>query len=410
MKHFFQKRRNKILNYMKDNSIAVIFCGNPIHKSADENYKFHPNYNFYYLTGLEEEKFILVLTKLNYKTQEYLFIEKNDEQLARWIGEKMSPDETQKISGIEKIMYLENFNSYIDALLNSKYENIYFNIENYNHEDKKNPDITYANKINKRYPHLKIHNLFYEINDLRIVKDEYEIDMTKKAIEITKNGIYEMMKNSKPDMMEYQIEAYFDFILKSNGVTEYAFPTIAASGKNGAILHYSSNNSKASDGDLILFDLGAKWNNYSADISRTFPVNGRFTQRQKDIYNVILDTMKEIENNAKPGITLGNLNELSKRLLADGCKKLGLIEDEKDLSKYYFHSIGHFLGLDTHDVGQRGKEFEPGMIITNEPGLYIPEENIGIRIEDDLLITENGCENLSKEIIKEIEDIENFMK
>ncbi|UYP00321.1 M24B family metallopeptidase [Oceanotoga sp. DSM 15011] len=234
--------------------------------------------------------------------------------------------------------------------------------------------------------------------------------MTKKAIEITKNGIYEMMKNSKPDMMEYQIEAYFDFILKSNGVTEYAFPTIAASGKNGAILHYSSNNSKASDGDLILFDLGAKWNNYSADISRTFPVNGRFTQRQKDIYNVILDTMKEIENNAKPGITLGNLNELSKRLLADGCKKLGLIEDEKDLSKYYFHSIGHFLGLDTHDVGQRGKEFEPGMIITNEPGLYIPEENIGIRIEDDLLITENGCENLSKEIIKEIEDIENFMK
>jgi Xaa-Pro aminopeptidase len=397
-----KERRRKLFYSMDDKSVMVLFSGVAPYKSRDEKYQFTPNKNFLYLTGLDKEKMILVVQKDGEKITETLYIEKDDPQLAKWMGHKIS---------VEDIKYYENFENDLGRIMSQKYEKVYLDLEKQGWDD---PITTLPLELVKdlkvKYPSIRIKNIYHQISELRIIKDNEEIENIKRAITITKNGIYNMVKHMKPGMKENEIEAFFDFILKQNGVKDFAFKTIAASGKNAAILHYEENSAKTKDGDMILFDLGAQWNYYSADISRTFPLNGKFSERQKEVYNVVLETMKEIEKNAKPGVSMKELHELSKKKLAEGAIKIGLIEKEEDIFEYYFHSIGHFMGMDTHDVGARDAVLKPGMVITNEPGLYIPEENIGVRIEDDLLITEDGCENLSKDIIKEIEEIENFMK
>jgi len=263
-----------------------------------------------------------------------------------------------------------------------------------------------AQEIQRLFPYVRIKDVSTKIAELRTIKDEEEIYNIKKAIEITREGILNIIKNSKSGMYEYELEAYFDFSLRKNGVKDFAFKPIVASGPNSTILHYSANNRKTQEGDLVLLDLGAQYNYYSGDISRTFPITRQFSPRQAEIYQIVLDTQKEVQSQAKPGLTLFELNEIAKKSLAESCKKIGLIKTDEELSKYYFHSVSHFLGLDTHDVGDRNMPLKPGMVITNEPGLYIEEEGIGVRIEDDLLITQNGCENLAREIPKEIEEIE----
>ena len=194
------------------------------------------------------------------------------------------------------------------------------------------------------------------------------------------------------------------------GIKKLAFATIAASGKNATVLHYGDNNCKTNDNELMLLDLGAQYKLYNADISRTFPLNGKFTERQKEIYSIVLKANEEVMKAVRPGITTLDLQKKCKEILAEGCKRIGLIKEDAELDKYYFHGVSHPLGLDTHDVRIRGMKLKPGMVLTDEPGLYIPEEGIGIRIEDDILVTEDGYENLSAGIIKSIEEIEKFMK
>ena len=219
-----------------------------------------------------------------------------------------------------------------------------------------------------------------------------------------------MMLNSKAGMMEYEIEAYFDFELKKNGVNDFAFKSIAASGINGTILHYSDNNYQTKNNDLILFDVGAQWEYYNGDITRTFPVNGKFTKRQKQIYNIVLEGQQKVINAIKPNIEFKKLNEILKEHYAIELKKIGLISFDDEVSKYYYHSVSHMLGLETHDVGRHNEGvLKEGMVFTVEPGLYIAEEEIGIRIEDNIMVTKNGCEVLSKDIIRTVDEIENFM-
>ena len=217
------------------------------------------------------------------------------------------------------------------------------------------------------------------------------------------------MINARSGIYEYQLETYFDSSIKWNGANGYSFDTIAASGINGCCLHYSSNNSIIEDNSLILFDLGATYNYYCADISRTFPINGKFSPRQKEIYEIVLNGQKLMFENIKPGITQRDLNKILVDYFAKELKRIGLIKEDSEVSKYYYHGVSHHLGLDCHDLCDYGP-LEAGAVISNEPGLYIPEENIGIRIEDDVLVTEDGCINLSEEIIKEIKDIESFME
>lgn len=409
-KEFFTKNRKKLEEKLDNDSILLLFAGTAPYKSADELYQFIPNRNFYYLTGIDESKVILLISKIDGKVSEKLFIERPDEVMAKWVGATITDEEAIESSGIDNIEYLDKFEGTISSILDrNRIEKIYLDLERQELRTSMTKAQEFAKVINEKYPYIQIKNIYYDIASLRMIKSEEEIERIRKAIEITNKGIMNMLHNIKPGMMEYEIEAYFDFTLKKNGITNRAFETIAASGKNATILHYSDNNSKAEDGDLILFDLGAQYKYYNGDISRTFPVNGKFTERQKQVYNIVLKAQKAVEEAAKPGLPYRELNEIAKKVLAEGCKELGLIKEEKEISKYYFHGVSHYLGADTHDVGMYNVDLKPGMVITNEPGLYIEEEGIGIRIEDDLLITEDGCENLSKYIIKTVEEIEATM-
>lgn len=409
---FFKSNRARLLEKIKDNSIVILFAGNAPKKTADEAYPFTPNRNFYYSTGISEENHILVMSKINGTTKTTLFIKDIDLNLERWIGKSIRKEEATEISGIEDVKFKSQFESDIHRQLCLKEEiNLYLDLERDSISSSASIAHEFAQNIVSKYPQVMIKNVFSIFGELRLVKSEEEVDNIKKAISITIEGIEALMKNSKPGMKEYQLESYFDFVCKNNGVKDLAFKTIAAAGKNAATLHYVSNDAELKDGDLIQFDLGAQYNFYNADISRAFPVNGKFTERQKAVYNAVLKVNEEIINDIKPGKTFKEINNKATDLIAEECIKLGLIKEKSEVSKYYFHSIGHSLGLDTHDLEtpHRDITFKEGVVYTVEPGIYIEEENIGIRIEDDVLVTEDGVINLTSEMIKTVEEIENFM-
>jgi Xaa-Pro aminopeptidase len=409
-REFFKRNRKNLVEKLEDNSIIILFSGKAPKKSADEAYNYTPNRNFYYLTGIEEEGIILLITKINGKIEENLFIKKADPVMERWVGKTINHIEATAVSAVENICFMEEFEATIHkSIFSSQVQNIYFDFE----RDAWNSTFSEAEITSKsiieKYPYIKIKNVYHHICELRTVKSEEERVEIRKALKITGMGIENILKNAKPGMMEYEIEAYFDFILKSNGIKDYAFKTIAASGKNATILHYAANKSQTKAGDLMLLDLGAQWNYYNGDISRTFPVNGKFTERQKLIYNIVLKAQAETIKIIKPGIPFKDLNLTTRKVFLEELGKIGLVKDDKELSNYYFHNVSHYLGLDTHDVGSREAILTPGMVLTVEPGLYIEEESIGIRIEDNVVVTESGCDIISKDIIKTVEEIESFM-
>ena len=245
--------------------------------------------------------------------------------------------------------------------------------------------------------------------ELRTIKDQDEVLMIQKASDITKKALEFMQKHLKPGIKEFEAEASYNYVLNMHRTTP-SFDTIAAGGKNATVLHYVNNSDEIKDGDLVLFDLGVKYEQYASDVSRTYPVNGKFTKRQKEVYEVVLEANEKTIEWLKAGKTLKEFNDFGKQILIDGAKRLGLIEKDEDINKYYYHSLGHYLGLDVHDVGNYAKPIPEGAIITVEPGLYIAEEGIGIRIEDDILVTKDGAINLTKDILKSVSDIEQQMK
>ncbi len=405
-REFFKINRQKVLSKIKDNSLVIVFAGTAPKKTADEKYQFTPNRNFYYLTGIEEEDHILVLSKINGEVKECLFIKEVDAIREKWEGKTIRKEEVFNICGIEDVNYLGDFDSFIEKTILSKEEiNIYLDLE------KENKSYNFIREIKEKYFNINILNAYRLIGELRLIKTDEEVNRMRKAIDITIEGVKELMKNSKEGIKEYELEAYFDFVCKKNGVKDLAFKTIAASGKNATVLHYVTNDSELKNGDLILFDLGAQYKYYNGDISRTFPVSGKFTERQKEVYNAVLSVNERVIAEMKPGVSFLELNKKAKEWIAEECISLGLITNKEDVSKYYYHSIGHSLGMDTHDIELENRNviFEKGMIYTVEPGIYIEEEGIGIRIEDDVLITEEGHEVLTKEMIKTIDEIEKFM-
>lgn len=406
-KDFYKRNRKNLLDKMSENSLLILFAGEAPKKTADEKYPFTPNRNFYYLTGIDEEKHVLVLLKLDGNIEEYLFIKEIDPVKEKWEGKTIRKEEVFDINDIKKVKYLDEFNNFIDQIiLNREDINIYLDLE------EGNESYNFARNLKEKYYNIHIKNIFKLIGDLRLVKSSEEIDKLRKAIEITIEGVEALMRNSKVGMKEYELEAYFDFVCKKRGVKDLAFKTIAATGKNATVLHYVSNDSELKDGDLILFDLGAQYKYYNSDISRTFPVNGKFTDRQKAVYNAVLRVNERVIKELKPGVRFIDINNKATEWIAEECVNLGLIKDKKDVNKYYYHSIGHSLGLDTHDINidRKNTVLEAGMVYTVEPGIYIEEEGIGIRIEDDVLITESGYEVLTKDMIKTVEEIEYFMK
>lgn len=408
----YSERRKKVWESMENNSILFLYSGKALHISADAYQHFEANRQFFYLTGIRRENMVLILDKTGENLEETLLVEPSDPKVERWTGKKLTKDEAKEISGIEKIELVAGITGKITYFMNHKAPSkVYFDMYRHNISDLPDYNVVKAQELLSVYPGTSIGNIFPIVAKLRMVKDADEVEATKKAIEVTKEGLNHVLKTLKPNMMEYQVQAEFEYKIKSLGADGVAFPTIAGSGMNGTMLHYETNYEVCKENTLILLDLGARINGYNADITRTYPVSGKFTERQKQFYNLVLSANQAVTDMAKPGVTLKELNECCKSVLAKGLMELGLIEKEEDVSKYYMHSVGHHLGIDVHDVTSPSKEkLEAGMIITNEPGLYIDEEEIGIRIEDDLLITENGCEVLSKDIIRTVEEIEQKMK
>ncbi|MBQ3253888.1 MAG: aminopeptidase P N-terminal domain-containing protein [Acholeplasmatales bacterium] len=400
----FELNRKKIINQMDDNSIFLVFSREKEESLTNERYNV--NRNFYYATGVLEFGDILVLGKINNNPVEIIFINPYDEFKAKWVGAPLSKEKIYELSNISDIRYLDNYDNDLEELLN-KVDNVYLDIVKSKTQTVLTEEEALANKITTIRPNIKIINGRSIFANARTVKSVEEIEEIKKAIEITKKGIEAILSNIG-EMYEYQIESYFDQAIKYYGATGYAFPTIAASGKNATCLHYSNNDSKALNGDLILFDLGASYNMYCSDISRTFPISGKFTERQKELYNIVLNGQKLVFDSAKPGLTTKDLNNILIKYYAEEFKKIGLIQNDTEVSRYYYHGVSHHMGLDCHDLCDYGP-LKPGCVISNEPGLYIEEEGIGIRIEDDILITETGAEWLSPQIIKTVEDIEEFI-
>lgn len=408
----FRERREKVYNQMEDKSILVLYSGEALHISADAYQHFEENRQFFYLTGIRRENMALIIDKCGEKLEETLFIESIDPSVERWVGKKMTEEEAKEVSGVETISVIDNLQGTLERIMNRKLpKKVYF--DTYRHQMSDLPDynVVKAQEFAKAYPGTTVDNIYPVVAFLRMNKDADEVEVTREAIKVTEEALDHVLKTLKPGMMEYQVQAEFEYKVKSLGADGMAFPTIAGSGINGTMLHYETNHDVCKENTLILLDLGARVNGYNADITRTYPVSGKFTERQKQFYNIVLKANQTVAAEARPGVTLNDLNDLCKKVLAEGLIELGLIEKEEEIGKYYMHGVSHHLGIDVHDVTVPEKaKLEPGMIITNEPGLYIDEEEIGIRVEDDLLITEDGCVVLSEDIVRTVEEIEAKMK
>lgn len=412
MKVMYKSRREQLAAKLPENAVLFILSGKQLYSVGDEMFPFSVDRNFYYLTGIDRSDMMYILMKKDGEAKDMLVIERYDEMMAKWVGGKMLPKEATEISGIEQIVMADEMWSSLHRMMSYQFDHaenlsVYADLSK-QEVDQVTPAYAFINEFKAKYPYVSVNNASCMLSELRVIKDETEIDNIKKAISVTNKAIQNMMDHSKAGIGENELEAHFDFVLKCNKC-KHAFPSIVGSGKNATVLHYNANNQIAEDNTLVLCDLGAAYGWYSSDITRTFPVNGKFTERQKQIYNIVLEANEMIITNAKPGLTLRGLNNMVIEFYKKKLAEIGLLENGKKVSDYYWHGVSHMLGLETHDVQLSNYELQPGNVFTVEPGLYLEEEGIGVRIEDDVLITEDGCINLSAEIIKSIEDIEAYM-
>lgn len=419
----FESRREKLFSMMEDNSLLVLFSGVGKVKSADEDYDFEVNRNFYYLTGIEQEDSVLFMVNAYGERKTFLFISPFDKSKEKWYGKRLTPKEASDISGINNVLENTAFEARLESCLNPEIasydvlDNVYLDFDR---EIKIKSEYSVKDLIaslREKYPSLKIKDAYPLVTTLRLRKSPAEIEEFRKAIKITKLGILATINKMIPGAKEYEMaDIFFHTINDLNHYHGLSFHTIMASGMHGTVLHYPTPLDTLKDGDLLLMDLGARSGYYCADVSRTFPINGKFTSVQRSLYEIVLEANKLVINLAKPGITVQDLQNATIELLATRLVEKGFLKDKKDIVNVYFHNVSHMIGLDTHDpylspVDRKYKELplEEGMVISDEPGLYFEDLGIGIRIEDDLLITKDGCEVLTKEILKEPEEIEKLL-
>ena len=415
MKDIYIARRKRLLENKSENTAVVIFSGAAPMKSQDEAYPFSVDRNFFYLTGIARENMILLMRK-NYlgEYSETLFIEPYDEVLAKWVGGRMREAEATEISGIGNIANVGEFpdrlNSIVEYSRGLGKLTFWLDLWRYHKDQADTPAHRLAATLQQKYPAVAIEEINGDMAAMRAVKDEKELACMRQAQEHTRVAIEAMMRYARPGMNERELEGAFDFALMKQGIREHAFNSIVAGGVRATTLHYAENNQTVRDGEMVLIDLGSAFGNYSADISRTFPVNGKFTERQKALYNTVLEAQRIVIAGAKPGLTTRDLNQMVVDYYESRLDDLGLRKEGKTVRDYYFHGVSHQLGLDTHDIcTERERVLKPGMVITVEPGLYVEDEAIGIRIENDVLITETGCEDLSAAIPRTVEEIEAIM-
>ena len=417
----FIENRKKFAAQLPPNSMAILFASDEMPRSADQAFVFRQNPDLFWLTGIDQEKTILIIYPdcPNPMYRETLFLRKTNEIIAVWEGHKYTKEEAKAASGIDKINWTETFEEVLPSLM-AYCEHVYLNLNENDRAANEVPykDIRFANELKYSYPAHSIKRLGPIMSKLRSVKHATEIELIKRACNITRDAFIRVCKFMKAGVMEYEVEAEIIHEFIRQRASGHAYTPIIASGYSACVLHYIENNKACNDGDLVLMDFGAEYANYAADLTRTIPANGKFTQRQKDVYNAVLRVMKQAKTMLKPGAILAEYNKEVGKIMESELIGLGLLnkdevakQDEENplYKKYFMHGTSHFLGIDVHDIGNRYAPMQVGNVFTCEPGIYIPEEKLGIRIENDILITENGIVDLMQDIPAEVEEIETLM-
>lgn len=408
---FHIENRKALYNSIKEPSLVIMFSGHAPRKTADEFYPFFANRNFVYMTGVESENIIFLAEVTGDYVNETMYILPKDLLEERWNGKRLSADEIREKSGVENIEYVKDFQNKLDKMMSSgKYSSLYLDFDKFNRNEPDSNAYELSKEANKIYPFIAQKNLLPLLKKLRTIKKPCEIEAMKKAEKITKAGIVAMMKSSKPGMYEYQYKAEFDYALAQHGVLSPAFPSIISSGANNFFIHYYGYRGQAQDGDMILNDVGACYDNICNDVSRGWPCNGKFNEKQRLLYTCAYNTSEYMFKLIKPGMPMSAVDETIKKYNFEQLKEIGLLKSYDQIGKYMWHGGAHHVGYDVHDVVDASGLIVPGMVFCVDIGIYCEEWGIGFRLEDNCLVTENGCINLSAETPRTIEEIEDIMR
>lgn len=421
-KKLFEKNRRNFVELLPKKAVAIFHSNDQYPRNGDQFFPYRQQSDFFYLTGIEQEKSILVISPdcPNEKLKEVLFTLETNEQIAIWEGHKLTKKEAREISGIQEVQWLDGFDTGLKEIL-AEAETVYLNSNEYIKFIPEVPDKNHrlTEEFRNQYPLHRVERAAPLLARLRTVKSEDEIDLLRKACAITKKGFERVLQFTQPGVNEFEVQAEIDHEFAVNRARGHGYAPILASGADACVLHYIENDKVCENGDLLLMDIGAEYANYSADMSRTIPVNGKFTTRQKECYDAVLRVFNKAKELYVVGNTINGINEKVNRLMEGEMIRIGLFTqkevDRQDpdaplYKKYFMHGTAHFLGLDVHDVGTKHQAFEPGMVLTCEPAIYIREEQIGIRIENDLLITDGQPIDLMEDIPITTEEIEQLMK
>ena len=422
-KELFISNRKRLLKELKSNSIAVVNANDTMPTNSDGTHRFRQNSDLFYLTGVDQEETTLVLCPdfPDKKFREVLFLRETSELIATWEGHKLTKEAAREATGIETVLWASEFPKLFNTMmLMGDVHHVYLNSNDHYRADVSinTRDVRFVKNCLEKYPLHRYERLAPVMHALRSIKSKREIDLMQRACDITDNAFRRVLKFVKPGVIEYEIEAEFAHEFLKSASRGFAYEPIIASGVNACVLHYIENDKPCQDGDILLLDVGAEYANYNADMTRSIPVNGKFTTRQKEVYNAVLRIQREAMKMIKPGIVYFEYHKEVQKITEHELMKLKLIDKtdvknqnkEKPLfMKYFMHGTGHQLGLDVHDVGSMYHKMQIGQVWTVEPGIYIREEKLGIRIENNVVIQKNGLLDLMKNIPVEVEEIEEIM-
>jgi Xaa-Pro aminopeptidase len=454
-------RRERLMQLLSPDSMLILWSAPERVYSGDVNYPYRQDSNFFYLTGIEQPESIVVILPGNKTQKEFLFIRPRDAVREHWEGHSLSTDEAVQLSGIKTVYETKDFEPFIGAMLSGKpfdkdSSAAASDVEGFFSALKNNkaqvavvgpppgnsgvvPDsYAYVNKLHERFSGFQMRDVTTLFGRLRLIKTDYEQKMLAESARISAEAHREGMKTARPNVWEYQVQAAMEYVFKRDGAIGWGYPSIVASGPNATTLHYEASTRQMKDGDLLLVDAAANYDYLTTDITRTYPINGKFTPAQKDIYEIVLRAQEEGIKVAVKGATLGEINAKTVEVIKDGLFKLGLITDTKgqQYSIWYTHSSSHWIGIDVHDVGERNARLADGMAFTIEPGIYIRQEaldnlamtpenqafiqkvqstvdkyrNIGVRIEDSFVVNDGRAKSISVGIPRTVDEIEAFMK
>ena len=419
----FVDNRKNLLKALKSNSVVVVNANDIMPTNADGTMRFRQNSDLFYLTGVDQEESILVLCPdfPDEKYREVLFLRETNEQVALWEGHKLTQEEARQATGIKTVLWAPEFHKIFHTMMvMGNVEHVYLNTNDHYRADVSvdSRDQRFIKWCQQKYPLHKYERLAPIMHRLRSIKSKHEIELIQKACDITESAFRRVLKFVKPGVVEYEIEAEYAHEFLRQGSRGFAYEPIIASGANSCVLHYIVNDQVCQAGDVLLLDVGAEYANYNADLTRTIPVSGRFTKRQREVYDAVLRVQRAAMKILKPGVVYYDYHKEVQKITEDELINLKLIDredvkkqkPEKPLfMKYFAHGTSHMLGLDVHDVGNMYHKMAAGMVWTVEPGIYIREENLGVRIENNVVLTENGVIDLMKNIPIEAEEIEDIM-